>query len=378
MAVITKESLPVDEINQSISRIVSNTKRQSMQNMKRIAAASKMSADEEEKEYEIERQFQNYYANLESMLASTNQTQNYYVEGYGQGLTEGTKSGFEEGLKIGKEQGQQEFLLKLLSKAALSVVGATAMKTLLSIMGLNQYIPFLDSLYPPDETKPGQKPGPGGGKPPAGVNVVDTGLRDYKGRPVRFNSGPAAAFKDMVAAARKEGVDLGPVISSSYRTPSENQRVGGAPNSAHLYGESFDINWYAKGADWLKNNAENFGFRYNPYSGESTHFDWTGDYTPSNQQSKAAPEPKGAAGLEPPDSTMIASAEPAKTLSPMGFEPSESKDSILAALTPPPMPDFSMITTQPVSRPKDFEYLKESPEEVAESSIYIQPVIIST
>ena len=114
-------------------------------------------------------------------------------------------------------------------------------------------------------------------------NVKDTGIVDYKGRPIKLKGILADAFIDMAAAYRKEtGKSLGPAISSSFRTPQENSRVNGASGSLHLTGEAFDINWNTAGGEWIRNNAKNYGFRYNTYSGESTHFEWKGGYTPKS------------------------------------------------------------------------------------------------
>jgi len=117
------------------------------------------------------------------------------------------------------------------------------------------------------------------------VNLVDTGYRDYKGRAIRLNStGPAgnvaAAFKEMAKAAAKEGIDIGSGISSSYRSPSENAATqGSAKNSAHMYGEAFDINWYSTAGRWIRKNAHKYGFHHADYSATSTHFNYTGKKT---------------------------------------------------------------------------------------------------
>ena len=108
-----------------------------------------------------------------------------------------------------------------------------------------------------------------------GVSAVGE-LKDYKGRPIKLSGPAAAAFRRMAKAASDDGIDIGPGISISYRTPSENERVNGVSNSAHLYGEAFDINWNSEAGKWIRANAENYGFKYNPYSSQSTHFDWMG------------------------------------------------------------------------------------------------------
>jgi hypothetical protein len=111
-------------------------------------------------------------------------------------------------------------------------------------------------------------------------NVKDTGLKDSAGRSIKLKGIIADAFIDMAAAARKDGINLGSGISVALRDPEHNRRVGGAQGSRHLTGEAFDINWNSAAGRWIRNNASRFGFRYNPYSSQSTHFDWVGGYAP--------------------------------------------------------------------------------------------------
>jgi hypothetical protein len=141
-----------------------------------------------------------------------------------------------------------------------------------------------------------EEPPPGGGAPsggggaapgPAGGSLIDTGLNDYLGRTIKLKGILADAFIDMSSAYKEEtGKDLGPAISSSFRTSADNERVRGAAGSLHLTGEAFDINWYRPGGVWIRNNASRFGFRHNTYSGESSHFEWVGGYTPKGKKSK--------------------------------------------------------------------------------------------
>jgi len=395
MAVITKESLPVDEINDNISKLLTKTKSNTIKNLSKLASAQTVSADEDEEQYELNEK----RVNLERMFATVGgqQTQGNYTQGYGEGLVEGTKSGYQQGVKDGKTEGQQEFLLKLLSKAALTIVGVTAMKTLLNIMGLDQYIPFLDSQFP-DLQKPGQESGGGkdSNKSKTPPNIIDTGYRDYYNRPIKLDKAPAAAFKDMVVAGRKKGIDVAKLITSSYRDPQENTRVGGASNSPHLYGEAFDINFMNPNHKWVLDNAEQFGFKFNPYRGESTHFDWTGDYTPSNLQSMAEPEQTPAALLESPGTETLASAEtPPSTMESLE-EPSIAMQpdpmsmmfptSMMSSISmmqpieplflPPPVEETSQFIIE--QQPRNLEYLNDTGDIAMNETIYIQPVIITT
>lgn len=113
-------------------------------------------------------------------------------------------------------------------------------------------------------------------------NLKDTGLKDSAGRSIKLKGVIADAFIDMAAAARKDGINLGSGISNAFRDPAHNARVGGAQGSRHLTGEAFDINWNSAAGRWIRSNANRFGFRYNPYSSQSTHFDWVGGYSPSS------------------------------------------------------------------------------------------------
>ena len=151
---------------------------------------------------------------------------------------------------------------------------------------------------------PGQQPQSVSG------NLKDTGLKDSSGRSIKLKGIIADAFIDMAAAARKDGYDLGSGISSSYRSLEDQKRVYQQKygndwqkymvwNSGHMSGEAFDINWNSAAGIWIRNNASRFGFQYNTYSGESTHFDWVGGYTPQS----IIRQRRQQAALQPPTST---------------------------------------------------------------------------
>lgn len=135
---------------------------------------------------------------------------------------------------------------------------------------------------------------------PTSGPVVEVGTRDYAGREIKL-SGPAAdAFSRMAKDAAKEGLDIGKGISSSYRSEQDQIRVYkekyGAdwrkyyvPNSNHMYGNAFDINWDSKEGIWIRKNASKYGFKYNTYSGDSTHFDYVGGSAQGKRISKEIP-----------------------------------------------------------------------------------------
>jgi LAS superfamily LD-carboxypeptidase LdcB len=111
--------------------------------------------------------------------------------------------------------------------------------------------------------------GPGG-------PLKDTGLKDSQGRSIRLVSSAAESLIQMSRDAQQQGINLGSGISNALRSPDQNRLVGGASGSRHLSGEAFDINWNTSAGIWIRNNANRYGFRYNPYSPQSTHFDWVG------------------------------------------------------------------------------------------------------
>lgn len=162
--------------------------------------------------------------------------------------------------------------------------------SMLSRMGLNLdmfKIPGLE--YPEDkqqdstENKSKRQPTDKESDPPTS-GPIDTGYKDYKGRPIKLSPAAAAAFQDMVEAAEKEGIsNLSSYITSSLRDPEKNTGVGGVGNSKHLTGNAFDINMLnpGPGDEWIQKNGSRFGFIYNNYSPTSTHF----DFVPSKYQS---------------------------------------------------------------------------------------------
>jgi len=104
--------------------------------------------------------------------------------------------------------------------------------------------------------------------------LTDTGIKDYKGRPVRMKGAAATQFIRMASDAQKEGVNLGAGISSSYRTKEENAALGSAESSGHRKGTSFDINWNTPAGVWIRENASKYGFHHFEYKNDSTHFDY--------------------------------------------------------------------------------------------------------
>tara|TARA_R100000655_G_scaffold45046_2_gene81886 strand:- start:6138 stop:6596 length:459 start_codon:yes stop_codon:yes gene_type:complete len=81
------------------------------------------------------------------------------------------------------------------------------------------------------------------------------------------------AFIKMNDAYKKdhEGRDI--PIESAFRDPEHNKKVKGHRASKHMRGESVDIS-DPESLEWVKDNGEKFGWFFNPYKGDSTHFDY--------------------------------------------------------------------------------------------------------
>lgn len=137
--------------------------------------------------------------------------------------------------------------------------------------------------------------------------VTASPAETFGGKPVRLRPGALAAYRKMVAAARRAGVGARPPLLqliSGYRSPGEESARcadGGcntltrASCSAHRTGLAIDLYLEpAAGADptssddqnrrhmaatleyrWLVANAQRFGFL--PYAYEPWHWEWTGE-----------------------------------------------------------------------------------------------------
>lgn len=127
--------------------------------------------------------------------------------------------------------------------------------------------------------------------PPIFLSDVSLGL-DYKGREIKLSEDASRAFARMRDAAAEEGLDISKGITSSTRSVEDNERVGGAINSGHLSGNAFDINWYSPEGQWILENSEKYGFKFNDYSDTSTHFDFIGGEVTPDQLQSSISEPQ--------------------------------------------------------------------------------------
>lgn len=96
--------------------------------------------------------------------------------------------------------------------------------------------------------------------------------KDYKGRPSVFTKEAAEAL--LRAMKDSGGLVKTSDITSSKRSKEHNARVGGVPNSNHLYGNAVDIHGTSKA--WLKKHGPKYGWHNLNYSGHDGHFDFKG------------------------------------------------------------------------------------------------------
>ena len=93
--------------------------------------------------------------------------------------------------------------------------------------------------------------------------------KDYKDRPVILSKDAASSFSKMMSAGGINPKD----VTSSQRSVSYNEQVGGVANSNHLSGNALDIHGGSK--TWLKSgNDEKYGWKWLDYSGHDGHFDY--------------------------------------------------------------------------------------------------------
>jgi muramidase (phage lysozyme) len=124
--------------------------------------------------------------------------------------------------------------------------------------------------------------------PHTGEGYQPTGATDAQGRPVVLSKEAAESFRKMMEAGGINPVD----VTSSQRSREHNAKVGGVPNSNHLYGNAMDIHGQSK--LWLKDgNAEQYGWKWLNYGGHDGHFDFIkaiGASTPKQEGSEKTDE----------------------------------------------------------------------------------------
>ena len=112
-------------------------------------------------------------------------------------------------------------------------------------------------------------------------------MKDLYGRPIILNPSTMKAWKKAVNAAAKDGVDLPSSVTSSFRSPEQQQALLDAAaagdrnvmtpaavgQSPHGQGWAVDIDYYSKANEWMRNNGSKFGFKWQGEA-DPVHFDF--------------------------------------------------------------------------------------------------------
>ena len=120
----------------------------------------------------------------------------------------------------------------------------------------------------------------------AGLQAPDP-MKDLYGRPIVLNPSTMKAWKRAVNAAAKDGIDLPSSVTSSFRSPEQQQALldaaaAGDKNvmtpaavgqSPHGQGWAVDIDYYSKANEWMRNNGSKFGFKWQGEA-DPVHFDF--------------------------------------------------------------------------------------------------------
>ena len=120
----------------------------------------------------------------------------------------------------------------------------------------------------------------------AGLQAPDP-MKDLYGRPIVLNPSTMKAWKKAVNAAAKDGIDLPKSVTSSFRSPEQQQALLDAAaagdrnvmtpaavgQSPHGQGWAVDIDYYSKANEWMRNNGSKFGFKWQGEA-DPVHFDF--------------------------------------------------------------------------------------------------------
>ena len=111
--------------------------------------------------------------------------------------------------------------------------------------------------------------------------------KDMYGRPIILNPPTMKAWKKAVNRAAKDGINLPMSVTSSYRSPEQQQAliaaaeagdenaINPAPvgQSPHGQGWAVDIDYYSKANEWMRDKGKKFGFAWQG-EGDPVHFDY--------------------------------------------------------------------------------------------------------
>ena len=139
----------------------------------------------------------------------------------------------------------------------------------------------------------------------------------------------------MAKDAEAEGItNFGSYITSHFRSEEKNENVGGVRGSKHLTGNAIDINMLntGPGDEWIQKNGAKYGFIYNAYKPDSTHF----DFDPT----------KVTVPLEPPK-TKTPPPEPLTKVAPPPIAPKKEKSFFEKYLFDPSQPFNFDISKKP-------------------------------
>ena len=120
----------------------------------------------------------------------------------------------------------------------------------------------------------------------SGLQVPDP-TKDMYGRPIVLNPPTMKAWTKAVNRAAKDGINLPMSVSSSYRSPEQQQAlinaaeagdenaINPAPvgQSPHGQGWAIDIDFYSKANEWMREKGKKFGFEWQG-EGDPVHFDY--------------------------------------------------------------------------------------------------------
>ena len=119
----------------------------------------------------------------------------------------------------------------------------------------------------------------------SGMQAPDP-TKDMYGRPIILNPSTMKAWKKAVNAAAKDGINLPMSVTSSYRSPEQQQAlidaasagdenvISPAPvgQSPHGQGWAVDIDYYSKANEWMREKGKKYGFQWQGEK-DPVHFD---------------------------------------------------------------------------------------------------------
>ena len=120
----------------------------------------------------------------------------------------------------------------------------------------------------------------------SGIEAPDP-TKDMYGRLIILNPSTEKAWNKAVNAAAKDGINLPMSVTSSYRSPEQQQAlidaadagdenaINPAPvgQSPHGQGWAIDIDYYSKANQWMRDNGKKYGFQWQG-EGDPVHFDY--------------------------------------------------------------------------------------------------------